>query len=150
MTPKVTRLPNISKAVGGNGNISSTPTTGISAPIRPANATAREPSQPANEAAPLPLRGQASCKAYCAQSGGTSGERLVEIPRQYYVASQVDLTHIDAGGYNLLRMLYLISASRNFPISLPDKLPALLPCLRTLVHQYVQPAIRYAPLSSRQ
>ena len=94
----------------------STPTTGISAPIRPANATAREPSQPANEAAPLPLRGQASCKAYCAQSGGTSGERLVEIPRRYYVASQVDLTHIDAGGYNLLRMLYLISASRNLAL----------------------------------
>src|SRR5438874_9693607 len=36
------------------------------------------------------------------------GERLVEIPRRYYVASQVDLTHIDAGSYNLLRMLYLI------------------------------------------
>src|SRR5205085_12583233 len=124
MTPKVTRLPNISKAVGGNGNISSTPTTGISAPIRPANIVV--------------------------QAGGTSGERLVEIPRWYYVASQVDLTHIDAGSYNLLRMLYLISASRNLPISLPDKPPALLPCLRTPVHQYVQPAIRYAPLSSRQ
>src|SRR5947209_16703000 len=124
MTPKVTRLPNISKAVGGNGNISSTPTTGILAPIRPAN--------------------------ILVQSGRTSGERFVEIPQRYYVASPVDLTHIDAGSYDSLRMAFQISSSRNLPVFSIEKPPALLPCLRTLVHQYVQPATGYAPLSSRQ
>src|SRR5207245_4178061 len=39
---------------------------------------ASEPSQLANEATPLLLRSQASCKAYCAQSGGTSGEGVTD------------------------------------------------------------------------
>ena len=147
MAPKATRLPNISKAANRNGNISSTPTTGISAPICPANAAVQ--SGGTNGVGTYPSR-QRRCASTAAQSGGTNGERFVEIPQRYYVASQVDLTHIDAGSYNLLRMPFQISASRNLPVFLVDKPPALLPSLRTLVHQYVQPATGYAPLSSRQ
>src|ERR1700694_815013 len=147
MAPKATRLPNISKAANRNGNISSTPTTGISAPICPANAAVQ--SGGTNGVGTYPSR-QRRCASTAAQSGGTNGERVVEIPPRYYVASQGEFTHLDARSFNLLRMLYLTSASINLPVFSIEKSPALLPCLRTLVHQYVQPAIGYAPLSSRQ